>query len=126
MVAVNKLHIAPENPRSAETVDYSKIAELAENIAVQGMLTPLIAYRKGPDFFITAGGRRTRAIEWLIDEQRVEDDAVFPVTVMDKDAAITAGNAEQLTHVAMSALDELRVFERPEASTRWQALAGGF
>jgi ParB/Sulfiredoxin domain len=114
MVAAAKLHIAPENPRSAETVDHSKIAELAENIAVQGMLTPLIAYRHGADFFVTAGGRRTRAIERLIDEARIEDEAVFPITVMDKDEAITAGNAEQLTHVAMSPLDELRVFSRPE------------
>jgi len=94
MMTAAKLNIAPENPRTAETVDHSKIAELAENIAVQGMLTPLIAYRAGNVFWITAGGRRTRAVQWLLDEQRIEDDAVFPVTVMDKDEAITAGNAE--------------------------------
>jgi ParB-like chromosome segregation protein Spo0J len=114
MVTAARLHVAPENPRSAESADAREVADLAGNIAALGLLTPLIAYREGADFFVTAGGRRTRALHALLNERRIADTATFPVSVLDKEAAINAGHAEQLTHAVMSDLDTLRVFRRPE------------
>ncbi len=109
-VPPENLEIAPENPRSDETINAIAIDQLADNIAVIGVLTPLIAYQIEDTFFVTAGGRRVRAIHKLEAEDRWPAEALVPVTVMDYEAAIDAGHAEQLTHQIMSDLDTIKVF----------------
>lgn len=115
MVARQFLFVAPENPRSNETIDDDQIHDLMMSIAANGLLSPLIAYQQGHNFYVTAGGRRVRAIQSMrFDEldDRHEEPA-WPVIVMDKATAIHAGNAEQLSHVAMDDADELRLFQLP-------------
>ena len=105
------MEIAPENPRSNETVDADAVLALAESIQAIGVLTPLIAYEDGDTFQVTAGGRRLRALHSLIKNKLFEGHV--PVSVMQKDMAVSAGHAEQLTHQIMSDLDTLRVFDHP-------------
>jgi ParB/RepB/Spo0J family partition protein len=105
------LKVAPENPRSEDSIDAGQLEDLMASIAENGILTPLIGYQQGVNFYITAGGRRVRALQAL-DETETGEIAA-PVIVMEKADAIHAGNAEQLAHVAMDDVDELRLFQLP-------------
>lgn len=108
-VPADKLSVAPENPRSDETVDFDLINDLAASIAENGLLTPLIGYQHGDRTLITAGGRRVRAIT-ILDETMMFSGTSWPVHIMSRENAVHAGNAEQLSHVAMDEADELRLF----------------
>lgn len=110
MLPIGKLHVAPGNPRSDEDIDRLQIEDLAANIEQHGVLTPLIAFPYEGQFFVTAGGRRLRALRQLVDAGVFTEDSTVPVRLMVQDKAHEAGHAEQLTHVAMSEWDELRVF----------------
>lgn len=114
MVAPEFLFVAPENPRSEEGIDPDELHDLMASIAENGILTPLIGYQQGINFYITAGGRRVRALHAL--KQADTGKILAPVTVMEKEAAIHAGHAEQLSHVAMDDVDELRLFRHPAYS----------
>lgn len=107
---VDRMQIAPENPRSSDDVDPEVIEELAENIQEHGLLSPMIGYLMNGDAYITAGGRRLRALRLIEEQHGPMAGQLYPVKIMDKAEAIDAGNAEQLTHVAMSELDELRIY----------------
>lgn len=109
------LEIAPENPRSNHTVDPTDIDALADNIREHGVLTPLIVYEEGGTFFVTAGGRRLRALRLLAETEAV---GAFPILCTGKANAITLGAAEQLTHVRMSPADELRIYAHPSYKGR--------
>lgn len=110
---VEQMHIAPENPRSDEDVDAAVIEDLADNIEEHGLLTPLIGFLHNEQAFLTAGGRRLRALRLIETRNGPFSGLAWPVRIMDRQGAIDAGNAEQLTHVAMSELDELRVYALP-------------
>lgn len=121
MILPTLLVVAEENPRSNETIDFEKIATLADNIATIGVLTPLVAYKDGEEYHVTAGGRRLRAVQLLIEDGRWTDAQTVPVTVMDEGEAIRAGDAEQLSHEIMSDLDTIKVFARPGYSEKTDA-----
>lgn len=112
-VTASILNVAPENPRSAETLDLALLDPLADNIEQFGVLSPLVGYEEAGQFYATAGGRRARAIQMLVRDERIPDDTPIPTVLMSKDEAIAAGHAEQLTHVKMSDIDELRIYAHP-------------
>jgi ParB/RepB/Spo0J family partition protein len=80
------------NPRSATSPGYTKeaLAELAESIAVEGLLQNLVvkpADRKGMHA-IVAGERRSRAIELLVGAGRWDPDApIVPCRIVAGDEA---------------------------------------
>lgn len=92
------------------------IETLALNIATHGVLTPLIGYEATNNrIHITAGGRRLRALRWLIESERHPEwtgVTAVPVKLLSHDFAVDAGIAEQLTHRALSPLDQIKVFQR--------------
>lgn len=107
---VDQMHIAPENPRSDEDVDATILEDLADNIEEFGLLATPIGYLHKGNAFITAGGRRLRALRLIDARNGPLSGQSWPVNIMDHKDAVSAGHAEQLTHVAMSELDELRVY----------------
>lgn len=123
LVSIDAIAVAPENPRSDDTVDQAALETLAENIATKGVLTPLIGYMDDGTAWITAGGRRTRALK-LLAERGAADGLQVPVIFRNKHLAIEAGHAEQLTHERMSPIDELRIFQLPEYAALPDATLG--
>jgi len=115
VATLSALEIAPENPRSSESVSLEEIMILSENIQIHGVLTPLICYQAGDTYFVTAGGRRLRALRQLAQSQDVD---LIPILCTDKVNAITMGAAEQLSHIKMTAADELRIYAQPYHSGR--------
>lgn len=113
--------IAPENPRSNDTVDLAKVRDLASNILEHGVLTPLIGYMEDDRFYAVAGGRRTRAIDMLVRSEEMSPDTPIPVRIIDKASAGTIGIAEQVTHQELSDLDEMRIYAHPEYSDKSDA-----
>ena len=111
-VPLGMLRIAPENPRQTEP-DPQTICDLAVSIEAYGVMTPLIGYNDGPHTYITAGGRRLRALTALRDDDdvSVSDETPIPVQIMPRGDAIQAGIAEQLAHVNLTALDEFRIMQ---------------
>lgn len=116
-VAASQIFVAPENPRSSQIIVTERIQELADNIEDLGLLSPLIGYEENGDFYVTAGGRRTLAITSLLVQDRMAPETPIPVVLMQKTAAVVAGHAEQLSHVGMTDLDELRVYMHPAYAT---------
>ena len=111
MIPIASLELAPDNPRSQTSVDEKAIADLAENISALGLLTPLIGYRYKTKVFVTAGGRRLRALRRLVDLKMLPEEHPVPVLVSLKNDAVTAGIGEQLTHAPLTALDEILAFK---------------
>lgn len=108
-VPLRNLAIAPENPRRMEP-DRNEIAALADNIRHIGLLTPLIVYKADSITFVTAGSRRLAALQMLHAEGVINDKYSVPVTLMEVEEAVIAGQAEQLAHVRLDPLDELRIY----------------
>lgn len=112
-MAIGRLHIAPENPRSDETIDDAKIDVLAENIKEVGVIQPLIGYVHDGQGLVVAGGRRLRALRRLVEQGALDEETEVPFREIAFDEAEIIGIAEQLSHEAMSPLDELRTYDLP-------------
>lgn len=117
-VLVAELAVAPENPRVIE--GEAGVDELAESLVASGVLMPLIGYIGAADdekrslrFFITAGGRRVRALHRLVAAGRWPEDWCVPVDVRPREAAVAAGVTEQLSHAALSGADAVRALTTP-------------
>ncbi|WP_138469891.1 ParB/RepB/Spo0J family partition protein [Poseidonocella sp. HB161398] len=113
---VAKLHVAPENPRSEASVDPAQLTALADSIAENGVLVPLIAYEQDGMAYAVSGGRRTRALHMMAEEGSLEDGFLVPVRLIPKDGAGAAGSTEQITQQRLSDLDELMVYNQPGLS----------
>lgn len=108
------LAVSSDNPRSNEAVDPDDLAVLAENILAHGVLVPIIGYWDGDIFKAVAGGRRTRALQSLINEGAIDNGYEVPIRDVGKIRALTIGIAEQVTHRKLTPLDELRIYTHPE------------
>jgi ParB/RepB/Spo0J family partition protein len=105
-----RLFVAPENPRANDEVKEDEIKLLADSIYSNGILTPLIGYFDGDNHVqITAGGRRLRAIQFLVDEYEGYDPEI-PVYITNQYTAAHFGVAEQLAHQQLSRRDEVKLF----------------
>lgn len=113
-VAIFDLVIADENPRNAEQIDETMLGLLADSIDHHGLMTPPIGYRHEDRIHVVAGGRRVRALQRLVEtvDDWSETDTV-PVQIVNRDRAPEYGQAEQLSHLALTSGDILRLMETP-------------
>ena len=105
---------SPLNPR--KTFDEAELAELADSIAVNGLLQNLVVRPSDDGFILMAGERRLRAIGLLVESGRW--DGPIPCLVIDADEA---------THLALALLENLHrqdvpTLEEAAAFAQLQAL----
>lgn len=111
-VAISKLAIDPLNAR--KRVNATKLAELAESIAHEGVIQNIVvrpAEKKG-HFYITAGGRRFRAVTALIEQGRLPKTFEFECKVKSTDSAgaVALSIAENIMRDDMDPLDQYQAF----------------
>ncbi|MCA1868463.1 ParB/RepB/Spo0J family partition protein [Agrobacterium genomosp. 3] len=111
-VAVSKLAIDPLNAR--KTFNAAKLAELAESIAHEGVLQNIVvrpAEKKG-HYFITAGSRRFRAVNLLIEAGRLPKTFEFDCMVkqIDEAGAIALSIAENVMRDDMDPIEQYHAF----------------
>lgn len=112
-IPLDLIDIAIENPRLDKGVDQALIDELAQNIAMNGQLTPLIGYRIGERFQITAGGRRLRALRALVNDEDPSEVLTARIDVYPQEQAIHLGVAEQVAHEKLTRAEEVGFFALP-------------
>jgi ParB/RepB/Spo0J family partition protein len=108
---IDQLDIAPENPRSQ--INDNSIFDLADNIEIKGILTPLMAYKKAKRFQVVGGGRRLRALRHLLERKSIAPDMPIPLTIIPKDQATEAGIIDNLSREKLSDYDEVILFTSP-------------
>lgn len=98
---LSQFAIAPENPRTIRPAE--AIKALAENLAANGVLAPVICYEEGGKLQITCGGTRYLAAKQagLVH---------LPYDRQDKARAIEAGLAEQEGHAPLHPADQAVAF----------------
>lgn len=98
---------------NARTIPYSKesVRGLAESIAAIGLLQNLVVHSM-PDnqSGVACGGRRTTALALLLDEKRIQADAVIPVKRVSRDVAAAASVAENEQRAAMHPAEQITGF----------------
>jgi ParB family chromosome partitioning protein len=115
-VALNLLDLSEDNVRTTASAD--GIAELAELIYSQGLLlalhvVPQIADdRETGRFGVVAGGRRLRAMQLLVKQQRLAADAPVECKVVPRDRATEVSTAENSGREAMHPADEFEAFRK--------------
>ncbi|MDY0969056.1 ParB/RepB/Spo0J family partition protein [Sphingomonas sp. CFBP9021] len=110
-VKVKNLTLSKDNVRKSNRD--AGIDTLAANIAAQGLLQNLIVtpLKKAGTFTVKAGGRRLRALQFLIEQGTLPADHTVPVLVLsDDDNAIEASLAENFQRVPMNPADECTAF----------------
>ena len=110
-VKVKNLSLSKDNVRKSNRD--AGIDTLAANIAAQGLLQNLIVtpLKKAGTFTVKAGGRRLRALQFLIEQGTLPADHTVPVLVLsDDDNAIEASLAENFQRVPMNPADECTAF----------------
>lgn len=100
-VPIISCRIAPENVRAKRKSD--DIQSLAANIEAYGLINALVGYQVGDAYFITAGGRRLRACEFLKLE-------TVPVKVRARGLAIEISLSENAQRTGMHPADEAVAF----------------
>ena len=114
-VAVSKLAISPFNVRRAKPTP-EEDAELKASILANGVGQNLIGHSKregGKEtFLVAAGGRRLRALEALLAEERIKPTFEVPVRVVSAKEAEEISLAENAMRSAMHPADEFEAFAR--------------
>ena len=117
-IPFNKLRLSQANVRRIKA--NVSIEELAEDIARRGLLQslnvrPILDDERNETgrFEVPAGGRRFRALELLVKQQRFSKSGAVPCIVRDADADILAEDdslAENVQRMALHPLDQYRAF----------------
>lgn len=113
-IPLSKLHLSPANVRKNDTQLF--IDELAANIGENGLLQNLVvapmAKPKG-HYCVTAGGRRLRAMNRLVELGQWAKDAAVDCRSLQGDAAQQSevSFAENFTQLKMTVTDEIRAFK---------------
>ena len=118
-VTIGDLTAHPANVRSnsPETYDPENIAHLKASIAVLGLLQPLLVQKIDGKYAVLAGGRRHAALKELVADKVAKgftaktkvDCRLVPE---DCDVTTALSLAENITQVAMNAIDEFEAFAR--------------
>jgi ParB family chromosome partitioning protein len=118
-IPFNKLVLSQANVRHVKAG--ISIEELAEDIARRTLLQSLsVRPVTGDDdaetgmFEVPAGGRRYRALEFLVKQKRLAEDALVPCVVRDASTNISAEEdslAENAQRVDLHPLDQFRAFK---------------
>lgn len=110
MVPFNLTFPSPLNPR--KTFDQAAIEELAQSILAQGILQNLVARPVDGRFEVVAGGRRWRAVEFLVKNGPLSDDYLLPVRVQELTdlQALEMATLENVGRKNMSPMEEADAF----------------
>jgi ParB/RepB/Spo0J family partition protein len=101
--------------RSTDNIRHTRIDEdveqLADDIAVHGLLHNLIGYREGDQVMIVGGGRRLQALDVLCNRFAISIEFPVPVLIRNREDAIELSLAENLQQRSMSPVDEFLAFK---------------
>lgn len=112
-VPASKLTVAPTNVRKRS--DPVADEELKTSILAKGVIQNLVGLpipRKKGEYRITAGGRRLKQVQALIEEGKLDPAYAVPVLVLaDKNDAIEISLIENLRRLNMTPAEECRAFQ---------------
>lgn len=115
-IPFSSLRLSQANVRRVQ--DGLSIEELAIDIRRRGLLQSLNVRpqldAEGNEtglFDVPAGGRRFRALEWLVKQKQLAKDAPVPCIVRTDGIAEEDSLAENIQRVALNALDQFRAFK---------------
>jgi ParB family chromosome partitioning protein len=115
-IPFNKLVLSQANVRRVKAG--VSVEDLAEDIARRGLLQGLSARpvldAEGAEtgaFEIPAGGRRYRALQWLVKQKRMAKTQLVPCIVRTDGSAEEDSLAENVQRVALHPLDQFRAFQ---------------
>lgn len=113
MISLVKLRLSEANVRKNDSNLF--IEELAANIEAKGLLQNLIVVpaKKRGMFDVTAGGRRLRALNFLLEEGKLPKDHPVACRVLDIDAAEQSELSliENVIRLDMTPTDEIRAYK---------------
>jgi ParB family chromosome partitioning protein len=113
MIPLGKLRLSEANVRKNDSNLF--IEELAANIEAKGLLQNLIVApaKKRGMFDVTAGGRRLRALNFLLDTGKLPKDHPVACRVLDIDAAEQSELSliENVIRLDMTPTDEIRAYK---------------
>ena len=112
-VPASKLTVSPTNVRRRS--DPIADEELKTSILAKGVIQNLVGLpvpRKKGEYKITAGGRRLKQVQALIEEGKLDADYAVPVLVLaDKNDAVEISLIENLRRLNMTPAEECRAFQ---------------
>lgn len=113
LVPLSVLWLSASNVRSRH--DPESIRTLAGLIEAEGgLLNPLavvVEVVNGMDGYgVVAGGRRLRALQLLVEQGKMDADALIPVRVFESEQAVSVSLTENVTQEPMNPADELVAF----------------
>jgi len=111
--SLNRLILSPQNVRKVEPTG---INELAQMIASQGLLNPLIVTVNSTQdgvtlYAVEAGGRRLRALQMLAQEGMISQDWPIECKLIDSDSALEVSLAENIAQEGMHPADEFEAYQ---------------
>lgn len=114
MIPLSKLELSPANVRKTDS--NLLIDELADGIAGFGLLQNLIATankKKKTRFLVTAGGRRLRAMQRLVERGTWAPDTEVACNLLEGDASLQSEISlmENYQRMNMTVCDEIRAFK---------------
>jgi ParB family chromosome partitioning protein len=113
MIPLAKLRLSEANVRKNDSNLF--IEELAANIEAKGLLQNLIVVpaKKRGMFDVTAGGRRLRALNYLLEAGKLPKDHPVACRVLDIDAAEQSELSliENVIRLDMTPTDEIRAYK---------------
>jgi ParB family transcriptional regulator, chromosome partitioning protein len=107
----HKLKVSDLNPRKQKRSE-KDLLELAESIAVKGVLHNLTARPKGAGYEIAIGEGRFLAVELLIKEKRLPKDYPMPVCIKELSdlEMLELATSENIQRADMHPMDEAQAF----------------
>lgn len=108
-ISLAKLTPSPLNPRT--TFNEQKIAEIAESIFTEGLISPItVRPAKGGLFEIVAGETRYRAIKALVKQKRAAEDYAVPAIIrpVSDEKLLELALIENVSRQDLSTMEEAR------------------
>ena len=106
---LSKLVLSDINPR--QIVDETEIEALAQSIKACGLIQNLVGITQGGKIGIVAGGRRLRALQFLLETKEII--ASFPVAVRvaeNEEQALEWANAENTARKDLNPSEEIKAY----------------
>lgn len=114
-VRLSELFLSEDNVRKGAPAQ-SGIVELAAMIEAQGLLSALQVTQEVIDgqptgrYAVEAGGRRLRALQWLVAKGKIETDPLVECKLIDKQRASEVSLTENVSAEPMHPADEFEAY----------------
>lgn len=115
-IPVQHLVLSPLNVRKSDVT--AGIEQLAQLIHAEGVLQNLNVHEQTPEegraviYPVVAGGRRLRALQWLVEHRRIEPDYPVPCMVVGYERAVQISLSENSGREPMHPADEFEAFRQ--------------